>query len=99
MTVTLPPKPLTLYQNYPNPFNPSTAISFYNPAQQLVNIAIYDVSGARVRMLCDRVMAAGKHSIPWNGTNDSGATVGSGVYYYRLVAGKTNLTKKMVVVR
>jgi len=99
MTVTLPPKPLTLYQNYPNPFNPSTAISFYNPVQQLVSVAIYDVSGARVRMLCDRVMAVGKHSIPWNGTNDAGSTVGSGVYYYRLIAGKENLTKKMVVVR
>ncbi len=99
MTVTLPPKPLTLYQNYPNPFNPSTAISLYNPVQQPVNIAIYDVSGARVRMLCNRVMAVGKHSIPWNGTNDAGVSVGSGVYYYRLIAGKTSLTKKMVVVR
>ncbi len=99
MTVTLPQKPLTLYQNYPNPFNPSTAISFYNPVQQPVNIAIYDVSGARVRTLRDGAMAAGKHSIPWNGTNDAGATVGSGVYYYRLIAGKQSITKKMVVVR
>jgi hypothetical protein len=99
MTMKLPARPLTLYQNYPNPFNPSTSIVFYNPQKDQVSIIIYDVKGSRVRTLLDSTMPVGKHVIPWNGTNDGGNTVGSGVYYYRLTASKKTMTRKMVVVR
>ena len=99
MSATTPPRPLTLYQNYPNPFNPSTSIVFYNPHPEQVSLVIYDVSGANVRTLLDRRMPVGKHVIPWDGTNDGGRAVGSGVYYYRLMAGKKIMTKKLVVVR
>jgi hypothetical protein len=99
MTMKLPAKPLSLYQNYPNPFNPSTAIVFYNPRREQVSITIYNVAGSRVRTLLDSTMPVGKHVIPWDGRNDGGNTVGSGVYYYRLTAGKKTMTRKMVVVR
>jgi flagellar hook assembly protein FlgD len=72
---------------------------FYNPHPEQVSLVIYDVSGANVRTLLDRRMPAGKHVIPWDGTNDGGRAVGSGVYYYRLMAGKKIMTKKLVVVR
>lgn len=99
MEVKTPPRPLTLYQNYPNPFNPTTSIVFYNPNVESVSIVIYDVSGARVRTLLDGTIPAGRHVVPWDGTNDGGRAVGSGVYYCRLTAGKKTLTKKMVVAR
>lgn len=99
MTIALPPKPLTLYQNYPNPFNPSTSIAFYNPRMDRVSIIIYDVTGSKVRTLLDGTMPVGKHVIPWDGRNDGGNAVGSGVYCYRLIAGKKAMTKKLVIVR
>jgi hypothetical protein len=99
VSVALPPKPLTLRQNYPNPFNPSTNISFYLPSRSQVKLEIFDVRGARVRTLVDGVRDRGTHAALWNGTNDAGAPVASGVYYYRIEAGKETITKKLVVMR
>jgi hypothetical protein len=99
ITIALPPKPTTLYQNYPNPFNPSTSIAFYLPSQERVSLVIYDVRGATVRTLVNAVRPVGKHIIRWDGMNEDGIRVGSGVYYYRLKAGKDVITKKLVVVR
>ncbi|UCF05526.1 MAG: T9SS type A sorting domain-containing protein [bacterium] len=99
LTLSLPPKALTLYQNYPNPFNPSTTISFYLPQAQRVVLTIYDVQGRRVKTLVDGTKEEGTNKVIWNGTNDRGSAVGSGVYYYRLVAGKKVITKKLVVLR
>jgi len=99
VSLALPPKPTTLYQNYPNPFNPSTNIVFYLASPGHASLAIYDVTGSRVRALEDGSKAAGRHTILWDGRNDNGAQVGSGVYYYRLKAGKDVITKKLVIVR
>jgi hypothetical protein len=99
ITVTLPPKPLTLFQNYPNPFNPSTVIRFFLPREAPVTLVIYDATGARVRTLCEGTQPAGYHSISWDGLNESGNNVSTGVYFYRLQAGKKLLTKKMVLLR
>jgi len=99
VSLTLPPRPTSLYQNYPNPFNPSTSIPYYLSRACRASIAIYDISGRNVRTLADRLETAGRHAIPWDGTNNSGVQVGSGVYYYRLKAGKDSITKKLVVVR
>ena len=99
LTVNLPPKPLTLYQNYPNPFNPSTRIAFFLPEPCRVTVTIFDVQGKRVRALADDVRDAGRHVLPWDGRNDAGKGVGSGIYYYRLSAGKKTQTKKLVVLR
>ncbi|HVO76710.1 MAG TPA: FlgD immunoglobulin-like domain containing protein [Candidatus Bathyarchaeia archaeon] len=99
VSLALPPKPVTLYQNYPNPFNPSTSIVFYLPLAQHATLVIYDVKGSRVRTLVDEAQPVGRHAVRWDGKNDNGVQVGSGVYYYRLKAGKDIITKKLVVVR
>ena len=99
ITVTLPAKPLTLYQNYPNPFNPSTVIRFFLPNETPVTLVIYDASGARVRTIREGLLPAGYQSIPWDGLNESGNYVSTGVYFYRLRAGKKILTRKMVLLR
>jgi hypothetical protein len=99
VSLSLPPKPVTLYQNYPNPFNPSTSIVFYLPLAQHATLVIYDVKGSRVRTLVDGAQPVGRHTVRWDGKNDNGVQVGSGVYYYRLKAGKDIITKKLVVVR
>ena len=99
LSVSLPPKPTTLYQNYPNPFNPTTQIAFYLASASPVNLSIFDVRGARVRTLVERELGAGRHVETWDGRNDAGTRAGSGVYYYRLRAGKDLLTRKLVIVR
>jgi len=99
LTIDVPSIPLTLYQNYPNPFNPSTSISFYMPGPDRVRLEIFDVQGKMIRTLVDRQMDGGRHTLHWNGTNDSGSSVSSGVYLYRLVCGKRALTRKLVMMR
>jgi hypothetical protein len=99
LSIQLPPRPLTLYQNYPNPFNPTTSISFFLPDRAHVDLSIFDVSGRRVRALVNRTVESGRHAITWDGRNGAGRSVGSGIYYYRLVSGKRVLTRKMVVMR
>lgn len=99
LSVSVPSIPLTLYQNYPNPFNPSTSISFYLPGPDKVRLEIFDVQGRRIRTLADRQMEGGRHTLHWNGTNDAGSSVSSGVYLYRLVCGKRTQTRKLVMMR
>ena len=99
ISVTLPPKPLTLYQNYPNPFNPSTAIAYFLPEDCRVRLSIFDTAGRLVRTLADGPAVAGTHTIGWDGRNDRGSSVGSGVYYYRLTAGRKTITRKLVLMR
>jgi hypothetical protein len=99
------PRTFTLYQNYPNPFNPQTTISYYIPevgAQPArVKIVIYNLLGEEVRVLLEGNNYAGEHSITWNGKDDSGSDLSSGVYFYRLFWWGTEFTKakKMVLVR
>jgi hypothetical protein len=97
--LTLPPKPVTLYQNFPNPFNPSTTISFFIPDRARVTLDIFDVKGRRVKNLINEIKPAGKYKREWNGKNSRGNSVSSGVYYYRLTAGKNIITKKLVLMR
>ncbi|UCF05012.1 MAG: T9SS type A sorting domain-containing protein [bacterium] len=97
--LSLPPKPLTLHQNYPNPFNPATQVAYFLPHREMVELVIYDVQGHRVRVLVSEVQETGKYTITWNGMNGRGEAVASGVYYYRLRAGKETITRKMVLLR
>lgn len=99
LSINVPAIPLTLYQNYPNPFNPSTSISFYMPGPDRVRLEIFDVQGRRIRTLADRQMEGGRHTLHWNGSNDAGRQVASGIYVYRLVSGKRSLTRKLVMMR
>ena len=93
------PGEYALEQNYPNPFNPSTQISFSLPQAGAVTLSIYNVLGQTVRTLLDKPMAAGTHTVSWEGTTDSGSRVASGVYFYRLKTGDQILQKKMILMK
>lgn len=93
------PQRLMLHQNYPNPFNPQTTIRFDVPQATLVSLAIYNVQGALVRTLVGGRVEAGYHQAIWDGTNDSGQAMKSGVYFYRLDAGVFSQTHSMVLLR
>lgn len=94
------PVDFILEQNYPNPFNPSTAISYKLSAVSNVTLKIFDVLGREVITLSDGVrQSAGKHSLRWDGTNQRGERVGSGIYYYRLTTDTGAQTKKAVYLR
>ncbi len=88
-----------LFQNIPNPFNPATSIRYTIPLESIVTIRIYSLSGELVRTLVNRTEPAGVREVTWDGRNDSGAPVSSGIYFCRLGAGKVSLSKKMLLLR
>ncbi|MFQ5583753.1 MAG: T9SS type A sorting domain-containing protein [Calditrichia bacterium] len=93
------PTRFELFQNYPNPFNPETIIRFALPQQANVKLTIYDVSGRQVRVLLKKQMSAGYHTATWDGRNDNGVQVGTGVYFYHITAGDFSQVRKMLLVR
>jgi hypothetical protein len=90
---------LVLNQNFPNPFNPSTTISFTLPARSHVNLSIYNIEGKLVETITNGILDEGFKEYLWNGTDSEGAALSSGVYFYRLHAGKKTITKKMVLLK
>jgi flagellar hook assembly protein FlgD len=90
---------LTLYQNHPNPFNPSTVIRYYLPERGHVVLDVYDTSGRRVVRLVDGERDKGMHHADWSGADARGIPVASGVYFYRLSAGKETISRKMILMR
>ena len=80
------PESFALYPNVPNPFNPETVIGFSLAAESRVRLEVFDVLGQRVRILVGGRLPAGEHRVVWDGIDESGARVGSGVYFYRLQA-------------
>ncbi|HXG00179.1 MAG TPA: kelch repeat-containing protein, partial [Bacteroidota bacterium] len=99
------PSQFALLQNYPNPFNPATTIRYALPTAARVNLTVYNILGQRVSELVDEVQASGNHSVMWNGRNQAGAQVASGVYFYRLEARPVNggspfiSLKKMILLK
>jgi hypothetical protein len=93
------PKAYRLAQNYPNPFNPSTTIKYDMKAKGLVTVRIYDVAGRLVRTLVNEVKDAGAYSAVWDGRNNGGAAVASGIYFYKMETGAFSATKKLVLLR
>jgi len=98
-TVSTPDASLSLGQNHPNPFNPLTVIPYSVARPGRVRLAVYDGVGHRVRTLVDRNMAPGSYSEQWDGRDEQGRSVASGVYFYRLTAGKRVLTGKAVLLK
>jgi len=88
-----------LQQNYPNPFNPSTTINYNLPTSGLVSLNVYDLLGREVASLVSTEQSAGHHSITWNGKNNSGNAVPSGVYLYSLSSGNYKNTMKMILMK
>jgi hypothetical protein len=95
------PVPLSynLKQNFPNPFNPSTNIYFEIPKTEAVKIIVYNVLGQKVWTLVNDTYMAGRHIVNWNGLNDFGERVPSGVYIYRIKAGSFIASQKMLMVK
>jgi hypothetical protein len=93
------PDAFTVSQNYPNPFNPSTEISYALPEAGNVNLEIYNILGQQVKTLVNEFQDAGNYVVTWNGDDETGATVASGVYFYRVVAGEYKEVKKMVMMK
>ena len=88
-----------LGQNYPNPFNPSTTISYGVPRNGEVTLVVYDMLGRQVRELARGYASAGRYTVTWDGHDDQGHVVGSGMYLYRLTAGDHAMVNKMVFVK
>ncbi len=88
-----------LKNNFPNPFNPETTIAYSVKEASPVNIEIYNVKGQLVKTLVNEVQEAGNHSIVWKGTDNNGRSVSSGIYYYKMTAGKFSSTKKMIMMK
>ncbi len=93
------PQEFRLAQNYPNPFNPTTEIEYSIPSASRVELAVFNVLGQQTRLLLNREEAAGTYRIVWDGRDDHGAMVASGVYFYRLTAGSFSETRKMMLLK
>ncbi len=92
------PNSFEISQNYPNPFNSSTTINYQLPEDCQVLIKIFNARGEEVRTLVDEYKTAAYHSVVWNGKDDDGSPVVSGIYLYQIQAGKNIGTKKMIFV-
>jgi hypothetical protein len=88
-----------LHQNYPNPFNPATIIRYELAKAGRVELRIYDVTGALVRVLENRKREPGRYEVGWNGQNERGGFVSSGVYFYRLKTDGFSKTRKMLLLK
>ena len=93
------PTEFSLYQSHPNPFNPVTQIRYTLPQLANVQLKIYDILGREVKTLINSEQPAGAYRVEWNGTNNYGTQVSSGMYIYRIVAGKFVQTKKMMFLK
>jgi hypothetical protein len=103
--VYVPVSRAALGQNYPNPFNPSTKIEYWVPEvakageRMAVNVTVYDVRGARVRTLVSGGRSAGHYVAQWDGRDDRGAPVSSGIYFYRMTTAGFSAVRKMVLLK
>ncbi len=99
VTIQTPAWQTSLEQNYPNPFNPATTIEFYLAEPRRTQLRVFDVKGRLVRTLVDEGLDYGRHKYQWDGTNNNGQQVSSGVYFYRFQAGNKVFTKKMMLLK
>jgi flagellar hook assembly protein FlgD len=93
------PKAFALHQNVPNPFNPTTRIRFDLPEAAAVRLAVYNVNGQMIRILANGPMQAGARDVTWDGRDAAGRAAASGIYFYRLDAGRFTQTRKMILLR
>lgn len=93
------PEEFDLRQNYPNPFNPETRIEYQLPSEAAVELGIYNLSGRLIRALVSESQSAGFYTVVWNGRDDGGQAVGSGVYLMRLKVGDYTSTRRITLLR
>ncbi|MCD4829004.1 MAG: T9SS type A sorting domain-containing protein [Candidatus Cloacimonetes bacterium] len=94
-----PAAAFALEQNWPNPFNPTTTIAFSLAEPAHSTLCVYNLRGQRIATLADEAFEAGRHEIVWQGRDDAGREVGSGVYLYRLRTGGETLVRRMVLLK
>ena len=102
MESQLNPNEFLLRQNYPNPFNSTTDIRYEIPDSRFLaptTLKIYNILGQEVKTLVDEIKEAGLYTVTWDGTDNHGYTVASGMYFYRLTAGDIVTTKKIVFLK
>jgi hypothetical protein len=97
--VSLAPTRFDLGQNYPNPFNPETRIQFGLPARGYVRLSVYNMLGQVVSVLVNGELPAGTKEVVWNGMDQHGRSMTSGVYFYKLETPQGAMTKKMILVK
>ena len=88
-----------LLQNYPNPFNPSTTIVYEIGEEGPICMEIYNIRGQKVKTLVDGFKVAGMHRVVWDGRDDNGRRVASGIYQYRLTTRDGSITKEMLLLK
>ena len=88
-----------LEQNYPNPFNPTTTISFDLAVDSIVSIEIFNIRGQKIRQLTNDFFEIGHHQVIWNGTDNFGNAVSSGMYFYRMTTDEFSAVKRMVLMK
>ncbi|MBN2356152.1 T9SS type A sorting domain-containing protein, partial [candidate division KSB1 bacterium] len=93
------PTQFRLYQNYPNPFNPTTTIQYALPGDAQVKLVIFNVLGQKVKTLVDQKQKAGYQTVNWDGRDESGNIVGSGIYLFHIEAGEFATTRKMMMLK
>ena len=93
------PETFQVLQNFPNPFNPETKIRFQLPKDMDTRVGVYNLKGQLVRMLIQATIKAGYQEIRWDGRDEQGKRVASGVYYYRIQAGPHDEIRKMVLIK
>ncbi len=92
-------KTMDLSPNFPNPFNPSTHFLVTLNKKQNINVAIFNSSGQKVRQIYSGTLPGGTYRFEWNGKNDEGTSLSSGVYFYRLTTSERSITRKMILIR
>jgi flagellar hook assembly protein FlgD len=92
-------KKTQLKGNYPNPFNPETSIAFDLEKDDDVSIEIFNAKGQKVKTLLNHRLNAGSHNIVWNGKDDQGNNVSSGIYFFNMKSGKYTSTRKMILMK
>jgi len=88
-----------LNQNYPNPFNSSTTIQFSLPRSEHVQLYIFNLLGEKVKTLVDKMVESGSHKILWDGRNNAGQPVSSGIYYYKILTPEFTTLRKMILIK
>lgn len=96
---TLIPEHFSLFQNYPNPFNPTTTIAFDLPRAENVHLVVCNLLGQIVTILVNDRLPAASHQVVWNGTDQAGSPVASGVYFYRLTTESGTAVRKMILMK
>jgi hypothetical protein len=100
LNITRPiPTTFKLQQNYPNPFNPSTTIPIELPDESFVEVAIYNILGEKIVILYEGIKSSGYHNILWNGTNQFGQPVSSGIYFASVHFGQKIYHQKMMLLK